>query len=80
MPGESNGAASNPPLQQLLIESDGLSVRIKQNVPNDVAEGLLARALAHVGREILRAQLAEDARPKVEVFPSAAGLPPRGLV
>ena len=77
-----NGHALDAPgkLQQIILESDGVSVRIASNVPLDVAEGLLYRALAQMGRNILRAQLAESGKPKVEIFPSAQGFHPRGLV
>lgn len=78
-----NGATEHPaqaPVQQILIASDGVSVRVTGNVPPDVAEGMLYRALQHMGRQILRAQLQADAAPKVEIVPSAGGFRAGGMV
>lgn len=85
MASESNGLdiganGSAKPVMQILVQSDGVAVQVSHNVPADVAEGLLYRALQHMSRTILRAQLKQDAaEPKIEVFPSAHGFHPRGL-
>lgn len=83
MGGDTNGApapqGTPPPMQKILIESDGVTMRIQATVPPDLAEAMLYRALQHFGRQLLIAQL-QSAKPKVELFPSAQGFTPRGLV
>ena len=65
---ETNGQQNTPPAtQQILIQSDGLTVRVQLGCDPAVAEGLLARALGHVQRELLVARLARAAEPKVEI-------------
>ena len=65
---DGNGPAA---MMQVVIQSDGVKVHTNGNVPLDVMEGLLARALSNVGREILIARLLqtealrEQAKPRV---------------
>ena len=56
-----------PATQRVVIESDGVGVRVALGCPLAVAEGLLARGLSHVQRELLVARLLESAAPKVEL-------------
>ena len=62
------------PLQfQVVIRSDGFGLDTRANCPLDVAEGLVARALANIGREILVVKLAqaealrEAAKPRISL-------------
>lgn len=45
--------------QRIVIESDGSHLRLAGNVSYDVMEGVLARALGHIQREILLARFAQ---------------------
>ena len=58
---------------QITVQSDGMKVNTNANVPLDVAEGFLARALANVSREILITRLLqaealrEAAKPRISL-------------
>ena len=66
-----NGAGPMP--IQITVQSDGMKVNTNANVPLDVAEGFLARALANVSREILITRLLqaealrEAAKPRISL-------------
>ena len=73
------GVDPGPSPQRVVIESDGVAVRVVLGCPLAVAEGVLARALGYVQRELQVVRLLEAAAPKVEVartLPRFGG-PPR---
>ena len=67
---ETNGETM--PLR-IMVQSDGVRVGLQMTCQLDVAEGILARALAHVQREILIARivqqmaLAEEGKPRIHL-------------
>ena len=65
-------ATSGPMPYQIVIQSDGVRVALSGNVPFDVQEGLLARALAHIQRELLIARLIQQQALEAEKAPRVA--------
>ena len=58
---------------RIMVQSDGARVGLQMSCQLDVAEGVLARALAHVQREILIARLVqhmalvEEGKPRIHL-------------